>query len=237
MKRLGYQPESAIIYPNMTAFKFIKYMAMLHGYSKREAIERARQVLDFVGLGRLANNIAEKLSSGQKQRLMLAKSLINEPDLLILDEPTANLDPLGRIEILDRIRELVKEKGVTVFISSHILSEIERVSTHVAIITQGRLLTQGRISDVISSVRDNSYVLRTTNPKPLIEALERLEYIHSVNLQDGLIIVNLSPRDVEKLWYDVPKLANEVGVGILEFRPLHSPLERAFIQALGGGFN
>ena len=234
MRRIGYQPEKAITYAGMTAFEFVRYIARLYGFSSAEAAERAREALDFVGLGRLANHIADKLSSGEKQRLMLAKAIVNMPELLILDEPTANLDPIGRIEILDKIRELVKEQGVTVFVSSHILSEIERIASHVAIITQGKLLLQGRISEVISAVRDNSYVIRTTEHEKLLQELEKLSYIRNIDVQDSLIIVNISPNDVQKLWVDVPKLANELHVGIIEFRPLHSPLESAFMRALGG---
>ncbi|RLF87384.1 ABC transporter ATP-binding protein, partial [Thermococci archaeon] len=116
MKKVGYMPESPIAYDNMTIFEFLTYMGRLSGMKKDEAKEKAKGLMAYVGVGKIALNKMKELSSGQKQRVMFAMALMHDPELLILDEPTANLDPLGRIEFIGKILELSK-RNKTIFVS------------------------------------------------------------------------------------------------------------------------
>ncbi|MGQ4833739.1 MAG: ABC transporter ATP-binding protein [Candidatus Asgardarchaeia archaeon] len=237
MMRIGYQPEKPIAYENMTAFNFLKHMGRLYGLTSKEAATKAKENLDFVGLGKMAFTTIKNFSAGQKQRLSLANALINDPDLLILDEPTSNLDPLGRIEIMDKIKELVRKRNVTVFISSHILPEIERVCDHVAIINNGQLIIQGKIADLVKDVKDTVYVVSVTEPEKLKEGIEELSYVKEVIIRDTSVYILVDIADADKLWNDVPRIISSLGIKLKEFRPLRSPLEKSFIDALGvGGF-
>ncbi|MGQ4914445.1 MAG: ABC transporter ATP-binding protein [Candidatus Asgardarchaeia archaeon] len=233
MTRIGYQPEKPILYENLNAFSFLKYMARLYGFSPKDAYERAKNALEFVNLGRKAFTVIKNLSAGQKQRLALAQAIINDPELLILDEPTSNLDPLGRIEIMDKIKELVKEKNMTVFISSHILPEIERVCDYVAVINNGRLVLQGKISDLVKNVKDTLYMLTVSDPGILKPELEKLEYVKEITLQDNTFYISIDIDNVELLWKDVPKLVSSLNLVLREFKSVRSPLEKSFLDALG----
>ena len=233
MMRVGYQPERPIAYENMTAFSFLKHMGRLYGLSPKEAAEKARENLDFVGLGKMAFTIIKNFSAGQRQRLSLANALINDPDLLILDEPTSNLDPLGRIEIMDKIKELVRDRNLTVFISSHILPEIERVCDHVAVINNGKLVIQGKIAELVKDVKDTVYVISVSEPEKMKESLETLSYVKEVLIKDSAVYVSVNLEDADKLWSDIPKIVSSLNVKLKEFRPLRSPLEKSFIDALG----
>lgn len=233
MKKIGYQPEKPILYDNLTAYSFLRYMGRLYGMAPKEADAKTRWVLDFVGLGKFAFSTIRNFSAGQRQRLALAQALINDPELLILDEPTSNLDPLGRIEIMDKIKELVKEKKMPVFISSHILPEIERVCDHVAIINNGRLVIQGKVSELVQNVKDTVYIVTTSKPEILKNELQELPYLDDVTVVDNHIYINLKIESVEQLWKDIPRLISKNNLDLKEFRSLRSPLEKSFIDALG----
>ena len=233
MKKTGYQPEKPILYDNLTAYSFLKYIGRLYGMSPKKADEKARWALDFVGLGKFAFSLIRTFSAGQRQRLALGQSLINDPELLILDEPTSNLDPLGRIEIMDKIKDLVKNKEMTVFISSHILPEIERVCDHVAVINNGKLVIQGKVADLVRNVKDTMYVLTTTDPEVLRDELQNLGYIDDITLADNKLYISIKIDYVEQLWKDIPQLVSKHKLTLKEFKSLRSPLEKSFIDALG----
>ena len=116
--------------------------------------EQIDRVLEIVKLEEDANRLVRGYSMGMRQRLGIALALLNEPDLLILDEPTNGLDPAGIREMRDLISRLPQEQGITVFLSSHLLSEVEQVATHIGIINQGRMLFQGTLDDLHARRRE-----------------------------------------------------------------------------------
>src|SRR6185503_6372174 len=116
-------------------------------------------VLELVGLAATKNKKAGQFSLGMKQRLGIAMALLHEPSLLILDEPTNGLDPNGILEIRELLQELNQNHGITILISSHLLSEIEKLVTHVGIINRGELLFQGTLAELMSRRRQNSFVI------------------------------------------------------------------------------
>lgn len=167
MKRVGYMPEVPIAYEDMTIFEFLVYMGRLAGMKKEDAMEQAKELMEYAGIGKLAMNRIGELSSGQKQRASFAAALMGNPELLILDEPTANLDPpLGRMEFIGKVIQLAKA-GKTIFISSHIVSEVEKMCNYVGLINRGTMLAQGRVRELASIEEDDYDVLTSDNGKAM----------------------------------------------------------------------
>lgn len=148
-KRLGFLPENPYFYDYLKAREFLDFYGRLFGLPKSERDARIPMLLGLVGIEKASGLQLRKFSRGMLQRVGLAQALINEPSLVLLDEPLGGLDPLGRKEIRDIIIRL-REQGKTVFLSSHILQDIEMICDRVAIIVGGRILSQGRLSDLIS---------------------------------------------------------------------------------------
>jgi ABC-2 type transport system ATP-binding protein len=138
-RRVGHLVESATAYPELTVRENLEVARRLQGVDDRAAIDRR---IDQFRLGEYADRRAGTLSLGNLQRLALARALLHEPELLILDEPANALDPAGVIEIRELLRELAQRHGTTVFISSHVLAEVDRLATRIGIIHRGRLIEE-----------------------------------------------------------------------------------------------
>src|SRR5262245_51369609 len=143
--RLGYMPESDGHIPGMNAVTFVAYAGELAGLPKSDAMQRAHEVLYYVGLGEARYRNLETYSTGMKQRIKLAQALVHDPDLLFLDEPTNGMDPKGRDEMLELIRDLAKNKGINLILSSHLLPDIEYTYDHVLVLDKGQITTSGTI--------------------------------------------------------------------------------------------
>lgn len=148
--RLGYLPEQPYFYEHLKPMEFLDFYGGLFPMTARERRERARKLLDRVGLSHALDRPIRKFSKGMVQRIGIAQALINAPDLVVLDEPMSGLDPLGRKEIRDLIFEL-KQQGVTVFFSSHILQDVEQICDRVAILVRGKLHRIGRIQALLEA--------------------------------------------------------------------------------------
>jgi len=148
-ERLGFLPENPYFYDYLTAREFLDFYAQLFRVKKDEREERVASLLHLVGMDRARDLQLRKFSRGMLQRIGLAQALVNEPSLVLLDEPLGGLDPLGRKEIRDIIIRL-KAEGKTVFLCSHILQDIEMICDRVAIIVDGKILSQGPLTDLIS---------------------------------------------------------------------------------------
>ncbi|MDU4694729.1 MULTISPECIES: ABC transporter ATP-binding protein [Paenibacillus] len=138
-KRVGYLVETPAAYPSFTVRENLKLFAKLRGLQEQEAVEA---VMDKLNLNDHADTQARHLSLGNAQKLGLAKAMLHQPDILILDEPTNALDPAGIVEVRELLRNLAEREGVTVFISSHILEEISKIATRIGIIHRGALLQE-----------------------------------------------------------------------------------------------
>src|SRR5579862_6089943 len=146
--RLGYMPENDGHIPGMNAVTFVAYCAQLAGLPKADAMQRAHEVLYYVGLGEARYRNVETYSTGMKQRIKLAQALVHGPKLLLLDEPTNGLDPAGREEMLKLVQSVSHGKGLHVIICSHLLPDIERTADRVIVMTKGTLRAQGLIRDL-----------------------------------------------------------------------------------------
>jgi ABC-2 type transport system ATP-binding protein len=129
----------------MNAVTFVAYCGELAGLPKVDAMQRAHEVLYYVGLGEARYRNLETYSTGMKQRIKLAQALVHDPDLLFLDEPTNGMDPKGRDEMLELIRDLAKNKGINLILSSHLLPDVEYTCDHVVVLDKGQITTSGTI--------------------------------------------------------------------------------------------
>ncbi|MDH7493416.1 MAG: ABC transporter ATP-binding protein [Candidatus Saccharicenans sp.] len=145
---VGYMPEDECFIPGMDAVTFTALMGELSGMPRQEAMKRAHEVLFYVGLGESRYRLVDTYSAGMKQRLKLAQALVHDPKLLFLDEPTSNLDPTGRQEILELIGEVASVRDIRVLLSSHILADVELICDRVVIINHGEIAAVGRIEDL-----------------------------------------------------------------------------------------
>jgi ABC-2 type transport system ATP-binding protein len=146
--RLGYMPENDGHIPGMNAVTFVAYCGQLAGLPQSDAMQRAHEVLYYVGLGEARYRNVEEYSTGMKQRIKLAQALVHDPDLLFLDEPTNGMDPKGRDEMLELIRDLAHNKGVDLILSSHLLPDVEFTCDHVVVLDKGAVATSGSINQL-----------------------------------------------------------------------------------------
>jgi ABC-2 type transport system ATP-binding protein len=148
-RRLGYLPENPYFYDYLTAEELLTYFGGLHGLNGVERRRRVSALLDDVGIGAERRLQLRKFSKGMLQRIGIAQALLNEPDIVILDEPMSGLDPLGRRDVRKLILRL-RDRGCTVFFSSHVLSDAETLCGRVAILAKGRLAATGKLSDILA---------------------------------------------------------------------------------------
>ena len=234
MKKVGYMPEKPIAYEDMTVIEFLAYMGRLSGLKREEALAKARELMAYTGVGRLAFNRIRELSSGQRQRVSFASALMGDPELLILDEPTSNLDPIGRIEFIGKVLELAKS-GKTVFLSSHIVSEIERTCNYVGIIKDGQMIEQGRVKD-LTRFESNDYDVVVSDNAKLIEFLREKVYVRETWEEEGVVRVRLDERFAERFFTEVPAFIAQNGLSLKLFKPHTSPLERILMKRFNAGW-
>ncbi len=157
--RIGYMPESDGHIPGMNAVTFVGYCGQLAGLPASDAMQRAHEVLYYVGLGEARYRNVETYSTGMKQRIKLAQALVHDPDLLFLDEPTNGMDPKGREEMLELVRDLAHNKKIHLILSSHLLPDVEYTCDRVVVLDKGRVVAQGTI-DTLKGERRQVFELR-----------------------------------------------------------------------------
>ena len=170
--RIGYMPESDAHIPGMNAVSFVAYCGQLSGLPAADAMQRAHEVLYYVGLGEARYRNLETYSTGMKQRIKLAQAIVHDPDLLFLDEPTNGMDPKGRDEMLELIRDLAHNKNVNLILSSHLLPDVEYTCDHVVVVDKGAIATAGPIA-ALKGTRGRVYELRVKgDQRRFIEVLQ-----------------------------------------------------------------
>jgi ABC-2 type transport system ATP-binding protein len=190
----GFLPENPYFYDHLTASEFLYFYSQLFSIKKNEREEKIKGLLRIVGLEQSADLQLRKFSRGMLQRIGLAQSLLNDPSLVLLDEPLGGLDPIGRKEIRDIIVEL-KQEGKTVFLSSHILQDIEMICDRVAIIVNGEIVNQGTLKDLISEK-----ILFTEIELSGVEEKELKNLGESLTEKGGRILLKVFEEDnVEKI--------------------------------------
>src|SRR5579864_2688077 len=147
-RMVGFAPEDECLFPRVVGVEFAAYAGELVGMKPKDALQRAHEVLDYVGLGEARYRKVATFSTGMKQRLKLAAAIVHDPKLLIVDEPTNGMDPAGRDELIELARDLARNKGMSLLFSSHLLPDVEAVCDHVIVLGAGRLLASGRIQEL-----------------------------------------------------------------------------------------
>jgi len=174
-KLVGYMPEHDCLPNDWLAQDFVRYMGELHGLPTRTAIQRASDTLYHVGLGEERYRAIGGFSTGMKQRVKLAQALVHDPQVMLLDEPTNGLDPAGRDEMLALIGRIAHEMQINVILSSHLLIDIERVADSVVILSNGRVIAQGTLRELMQATP--AVTVRTrASAAPLAEALRKRGY-------------------------------------------------------------
>ena len=148
-QRVGVLPESPGYPRAQTTSEWLAYHARLYGASRSEARATAARLLGEVGLGERSGSLIATLSRGMRQRLGIARALVNSPTVVFLDEPTLGLDPLGQRQVLELITRIARDRGVTVVLSTHVLAEVEQVCDHVVILNRGRIVAEGTVAEVV----------------------------------------------------------------------------------------
>jgi len=226
---VGYMPEDECLIPGMDAVTFTSYFGEMSGMPRQEAMKRAHDVLFYVGLGEARYRLLETYSAGMKQRLKLAQALVHDPKLLFLDEPTSNLDPQGRNEILDLIKDISSKKDIQVLISSHILTDIEYTCSFVVILNKGRVAAQGDIN-ALKEIQFSLYEVKTKGEnegflKTLKDKGCRLE-----ETEDRMMKIYL-PANLPR--HEIFRAAAEENVQIRYFVKSRTSLEDLFAKTVG----
>jgi ABC-2 type transport system ATP-binding protein len=229
--RVGYMPENDAHIPGMNAVSFVAYCAELSGLPRVDAMQRAHEVLFYVGLGEARYRNVETYSTGMKQRIKLAQALVHDPDLLFLDEPTNGMDPKGRDEMLELVRDLTWNKGVNVIVSSHLLPDIEHTCHAVVVMDKGRVAAHGPIEGM-KQPRGQVFELRVKAPNGIASFVETLRAagLDCHATEDDVMRVFV-PGDggARRLF----ALAADAQVQVRHLRPSVPTLEDVFAQAVG----
>ena len=237
-RRVGYLAQSPRFYPEMSAREVLQFTARFFYTGTQAAIDaRVDEMLGLVGLSDKADRPVKGFSGGERQRLGIAQAQINYPDLLILDEPAAALDPMGRLDVLN-IMEKLRSK-TTIFYSTHILDDVQRVSDRVVILNQGEMIAQGPIKDLLSAGREVVYhVSLEGNLASAREALERMPWITHIDERKGQDTTEwrISVSDPDKAKKQIlPVLVSHDQCTVLNFGRKERELEEVFMQVVSGG--
>jgi ABC-2 type transport system ATP-binding protein len=229
--RIGYMPESDAHIPGMNAVSFVGYCGQLAGLPAVDAMQRAHEVLYYVGLGEARYRNVETYSTGMKQRIKLAQALVHDPDLLFLDEPTNGMDPKGRDEMLELVRDLGHNKGVSLILSSHLLPDVEYTCDHVVVMDKGQVATQGPIKE-LKGPAGRVFELRIKgNLRGFVDYLSSngME-VHSTDEDVMRVFVPAEAGGDQKALFGA---AARFGVQVRHLRPSVPTLEDVFAKALG----
>jgi len=225
LEKIGYAPQDPVFYESMTGRSYLRYVGALSGVEGRVS-DRVEELLDWLDLADAADQSIAGYSGGMARRLGLAQAMIHDPELLILDEPTAELDPQGRASIIDALRTLADE-GKTVFVSSHVLAELEQFIETVTVIDDGRVVTSGPLDDVNASV-SRTYSVETTDDETVAARLAEHSAVERVEFGDdsGLIVW---VDDQSAFETDLPAVVSDAGLGLKSLRRSNG-LEEAFLE-------
>ncbi len=225
LQRVGAIVEEPRFHTHLSGRENLRIIAAARGAQARERIAPA---LARVGLAERADEKVKRYSLGMRQRLGVARCLLADPQLLILDEPTNGLDPGGIQEFREMIRAMVEQEGRTVFISSHLLDEVEKTCDAAAIVDRGKVITQGPISELAQGGARNELIVGVDDVELASVALERSELVHELHRVDGGLRVVLS-GELESAAGVTAALVH-AGVGVMRVEPVRESLERRFLE-------
>jgi ABC-2 type transport system ATP-binding protein len=234
-KKIGYMPENTPLYQDLTVKEFINYMAELKCLKKQERKDQVKKLINDLSLADVQNKLIRNISRGYKQRVSMAGALVGNPEILILDEPTVGLDPKQIIEIRNLIKSL--RKNHTVFLSSHILSEISQMCQKVIILNKGKVVAIDTPKNLESKIAKNSIIIDVEDPnnniKNITEKIKEIKEIKFVKNLDNAVkqyeIIVEKNADIRKKLFEI--LPQEE-ISIIELKNSEVGLEEAFINLI-----
>ena len=226
-RRVGYNPEQDCHVPGMAGCEYVTYCAQLCGIPFQAARQRAHEMLDFVGMGQERYRKIDTYSTGMKQRLKLAQSIVHDPEIVFLDEPTNGLDPKGQAQILDLVQSLWTVHGISVVLSSHLLHDVDRICEQIIIIARGKVLVHDSLARLKARRKGAAEVAVDSRADDLRQAFQKQGWPAEV-LLNGRVKVEHGSQDLNPLM----KRMAAIGISPLEVIPSPNALEEMFVQAL-----
>ncbi len=229
-RRLGFLPENPTFYDHLTAEELLTYFAGLFGYSPADRRARANRFLDMVGIGADRRRLLRHYSKGMVQRVGIAQALINDPELVILDEPMSGLDPIGRRDVRDLILHL-RDEGRTVLFSSHILSDAELLCSRVAILAKGKLVAAGALSELTAAQpgSGDGWEVVAINVQPDVADRLTARVRRATCIAPGRYSFELAPElRPETLVADLAS----AGASVVSLTPVRTTLEDVFMERI-----
>jgi len=231
-RKIGVLYEKVAYYDHLTGLEHLKLIAKLKG--AQNPVAESKEVLKLVELDEEAHSRKIKgYSAGMRQRLGLAHALLGKPELVILDEPTANLDPLGRARVIEIINKLKKEEGFSFLISSHILPELERVCEHVVLMHKCKAIREGPLEKLLNEVAPQAFMIKAEPAAPLMKLLKAEACVKDVRLDEGYVYVVVEDSKLFKK--RLPALASLADASLEEVKVAGRDLESLFKVAVLGG--
>ena len=227
--RMGYMPELPKFPKHLKGWELLDIYGEMHGMTTQERKEQIPRLLEMVGLRGRERDLLGKYSKGMQQRLGIAQALLDEPELVILDEPSLGLDPVGMVEVRELVKGIAKE-GVTVFISSHLLFEVEQICSHVTIIHRGVSLVSDTLQNVSSKLSGPAtlHVEVTKLSEGIVEAVKKLPFVSNLTQEGNTLMIELKTSDDVR-----PQVSQEItksGGVIVSMNQKGRTLEEVFMQ-------
>lgn len=224
-KRIGVVSEQQYLYNDMTSFEYLNFFAELYDVEPN----RVNEILDYMRLSDVKNKLLKEYSKGMRQKISVARAVLHDPDILILDEPAYGLDPKGVKEVRDLILT-EKKKGKTIFISSHILTEIEKVCDNVGIIDKGKLVFEGKMDELKRKVSGGRriYIELYKITKKIADILKKLNFIQDISIEGNIIQIT-TEKDKRK---EISEIITESGGIIIGMHEESVSLEDAFLRVI-----
>lgn len=232
-KRIGYLPENVPLYRDMTVMNYLSFVAGIKGVESRDVRKRVEVVMDECGLTHMSRKLINELSKGYRQRVGLAQALVNEPEVLILDEPTAGLDPKQIIDIRKLIRDLAGKR--TIILSTHILPEVSMTCQRVIIINEGKVIAVDTPQNLTSKIQgEGRMVVKVDGPwQEVVKGIQGIKGISRVDRKEGGNGISEFTIDMAKgldIRKDIASVIVRNGWGLLELRPVEMSLEDIFVK-------
>src|SRR5229473_5491591 len=235
-RKVGYMPDFFGVYPDLTSVEYLEFFAGIHGIARKKQASTVKDLLELVDLTTKGDALVESLSRGMKQRLCLARALVHDPEVLLLDEPASGLDPRARVELRELVRTL-QGMGKTIIISSHILPELAEMCTDIAIIQEGHLIVSGEVEQVTRRLGGGRQLeIRVLEGVPeTVQVLKDVPGISNVISENGDLLQADFIGDDRALHGVLALLINQ-GIPVVSFAPRSSGgrLEEVFMSITEG---
>ena len=227
--RVGYMPENDAQIPGMTAVTFVAYCGELSGLPAADAMQRAHEVLYYVGLGEARYRNVETYSTGMKQRIKLAQALVHDPDLLLLDEPTNGMDPKGREDMLALVRDIARNRQISLILSSHVMPDVESVCDAVVVMNRGKVVMHGPI-DSLKKPEGHIFEIRVKGDREAFVDRLRMQAFECRETEaDVFRVLMPAGAGADRLFAS----AAHVGAQVRHLKQSVPTLEDVFAQAVG----